>query len=410
MGMIKGSIRQNKAFTIFCSVSTIFMAAGLMWFLLDDPPLQIDYIKEDIVKKPNGSYQYIDFFNKADTDALKKANEKLGEGYKGKVSIQAFEQVWEEIADYRHAIDELDEFDYICDLPEGIEINMDVPFMRRTALREISKIYGKYFLVQLSQGKGEQAAEDLCRLHRVARKGMVGSTILINKMIFNSIVMETIDIAYITTLNQKWDENTLTLLKENFIPLGIKELSHRKPIITEYLMVRNTIQEQLIPSTFLNSTAINSEGIKEENNAFVPGSYFAYYFGFKPNKSLLEIKEYFELFLEDQNNFPVTTTKARDYFEEYCKQPPIRNMVGWILNTIAMPNFETYYKRMEESKIKSGLLALKIYKQLREPQEIIDFYTKAPYVYEEDEALGSLRHPGKDGKFGNHDDIILGAK
>ena len=171
-GMIKGTIRQENAFTLFCPVAIVLMATGLVWFLMDDPPIKNDYVKEDIIQKANGSYQYIDFFNKADTDALKKANQKLGEGYKDKVSKEIFEQVWDDISEYRNAIEQLDKFDVICDLPKGTEIDMEVPLMHYTALREVAKIYRKYFLFKLSQGQGEEATEHLCRLHRVVRKGI----------------------------------------------------------------------------------------------------------------------------------------------------------------------------------------------------------------------------------------------
>ncbi|MCK5311602.1 MAG: hypothetical protein KAJ62_05805 [Desulfobacteraceae bacterium] len=406
-GMIKRNIRQKKSFTLFCSVAIVLMTAGLAWFLMDAPPLKDDYVKEDIIYKANGSYQYLNVFNKADVDVLKKANQKLGEGYKGKISIKAFDQVWEEIKDYRHAIDALDKFDVICDLPEGTEIDMEVPFMHYSALKEITKIYRKYFLLKLSQGKGEEAAEHLCRIHRVTRKGMADSTILINKIIFSSLVMHTMDTAYLAILNKQCDKKLLDLLKENFTPLDMKELSFKRTIIAEYLLLKNTIKGQLLPETFLDSFTM-APGIIKEEKSFDLASYFVYYFGFRPNKSLSEMRKYFELLLKAQEAFPVNSVQASHYLREYSKTPPIRNMVGWILNTIATPSIGNFYKRVEITKIKSDLLALTLHKRLKQPIMIKDIYTKDPYNYREKD--GFLQYPGQDGKFDNEDDIILGMK
>jgi hypothetical protein len=407
-GMVKKNIRENKSFTSFCSVAVIIMGAGLVWFLMDAPEIKNDYVREDVVHNANGSYQYIDFFNKADIKALKKANQKLGEGYKGKVSIKAFDQVWEEIIQYRHAIDELDKFDIICDLPERAEIDMEVPFMNFSALKEVTKIYRKYFLLKLSQGKGREAAEHLCRLHRVARKGMNDATVLINKMIFNSLMIQTMDTAYIATLNTECDSKILAILTKSFVPLDSNELSLRRPMIAEYLLLKNTMQKLISPEAFLESVSMTPDDTEQENKTNTPASYFAYYFSFKPNKSLLPMKKYFDLIIEAQDVSPADFTKADTYFEEYSKQVPVSNMAGWILNTIAMPNFETYFSKFDATKVKSDLLALTLQKKLGQKSEINDIYTKKFYEYKKKN--GFLLHAGKDGKYDNDDDIVLGIK
>jgi hypothetical protein len=407
-GMIKRSIRQNKSFTIFCSVSTIFLAAGLLWLVMDVPPPENDYVKKDVIQESNGSYTYLNIFNKADTDMLKRANQKIGESYKGKVSIKAFDQVWEKIANYRQAIEALDKFNVICDLPKGEKLDNNYSILRFTALREVSNIYRKYFLLKLSQGKGEEAATHLCSLYRMVRRGMADSTILINKMMFNSLVSQIMDTAYVAVLNKKCDEKTLLILKENFTFLNIEELSLTRPVIAEYIISKNTMREELSPETFLDSFILTSDGMRKEKNSFAPASSLTYYLGFKPNRSLVAMKKYYELIIEAQEAFPVKTAKVDKYLEEYSKRPPIRNMVGWILNSIGIPSFENYYNKTEKTKIKGDLLALAIHKKLNKPFEIKDLYTKASYEYRE--KPGFLEHPGKDGEFDTRDDIILGVK
>ncbi len=407
-GMIKKTIWHNQSFAIFCLTSIIFMAGVLFWIGTDDPALEHDYVKEDVIQKVNGSYPYLDIFNKADKEVLKKANQKIGDNYKGKINKKAFDQVWNEIAVYRQAIEALDRFNVICDLPDDEKLDMNYSMLNFTALREVTKIYQRYFLFKLSQGRGKEAATDLCRLYRVTRKGMTDSTILINKIIFTSLASQIMDTVYVATLNKKCDKKTLRLLKENFTILDSGELSLKRPIIAEYLILKNTMREEMLPDTFLNSFTMEPGKAKKTKNKYGPASYLVYYFGFKPNKSLTAMKKYYELLIEAQENFPVNTTKAELYFKEYNKTIPVRNMVGWILNAIAVPQFGAYFKKTETIKVKSDLLSLAIHKKLKQPIVIKDIYTNDSYEYKIKN--GFIAHPGQDGKFGNEDDIILGKK
>jgi hypothetical protein len=408
IGIIKGSIRGSTSFALFCAVSAILTAAGLAWFTLDDPPIREDHAAEDVLLKANGSYPHLELFNKADTKALVKANKKLGEGYHGKVDKRAFEEVWEEIADYRAAIEALDGFDVICDLPEGAALDMKTPLLHFMALREVAKIYQKYSIFKVLEGRGEEAVVHLCRLHRVSRKGMRSATVLISKMIFNALARMTLDSAYVAVLNENCDEKILNRLKESFTPLDFQDMSMERPIIAEYIALRSVIQNQLKPETFLNAFTMVAGATQKQEPAFPPASYFVYYFGFKPNKSLRGMKEYYDLLLEAQKEYPVDATEATRYLEQYVKEPQIRNMVGWILNSIAMPNLENYCKRTMETKVKSDLLSLVIHERLGESLDIKDLYTGDSYNFRKEE--GYVRHPGEDGTFDTKDDITLGEK
>jgi len=412
-GMLKRSIRQNILFTLFCSASVILMAVSLFWFVLDDPPLDHDYTTEDVIQKANGSYAYLEFFNKADIKILKKANQKIGESYKGKIAIKAFDEVWEDIAEYRHAIAALDNFNVICDLPEDEKLDVNYSILHITALKEVSNIYRKYFLLKLSLGKGKKAAIDFSRLYRVARKGMNDSTLLINKMIFTSIADKIMDTAYVAATNKKCDKQTLLILKENFSVLNLEELSLKRPVKAEYVILKNTMKELVSPATFLEDFTTpppypGKNNVEKKTNGFAPASYLAYYLSYKPNRSLRKIKTYYDLLIKAQGKFPIKTASADLYFKEYRNHPPLRNMVGWILNSIASPNLEIYYSRVEKIKVKSELLSLTIHKKLELPFEVKDFYTKGSYNYREKPEF--LKHPGKDGKYETQDDIILGVR
>lgn len=408
VGMIKGTLRKTNGFTFFCAVSLAWTASGLVWFVMDDPPIENDFTEGDVVPEPNGSHEYLEFFNKADAAAIRKANQSLDQDHGGKLSTAAFDEVWAEIAPYREVIDALDGFDVLCDLPPGSALNIETPLLNFIAIRDVSMIYGRYFLLKTSLGRGREGVEDFCRLHRVARKGMRGASVLLSKMIFTAIATGAMDKAYAAVLVEACDEETLRRLKENFTSLDPEEISMERPLMAEYVVLKNTIKKDLRPGNFLSSSLMASGTFQEEEPPFAPASYFVYYLGFKPNKSLRVMKHYHVLLLEAVKHHPVDTTESTAYLNACNRTPPIKNMVGWLLNSLAMPNFGNYCRRTEEARIKSDLLAVAIHKRLGETLEIEDFFFGGPCRYREEQE--SMRHPGRDGEFDTEDDIILGEK
>ena len=81
-------------------------------------------------------------------------------------------------------------------------------------------------------------------------------------------------------------------------------------------------------------------------------------------------------------------------------------MAGWVLNTIAVPSFETYTRRVVNLKVRSDLLAAAIAEKIGQPTDIGDYFTGAPLRMRRDP--GILRHPGPDGAYDTEDDILLG--
>ena len=118
------------------------------------------------------------------------------------------------------------------------------------------------------------------------------------------------------------------------------------------------------------------------------------------------MKTYYDLLIDAQNQYPVYTTKVKQYFEAYGKKPPIRNMIGWILNSIAMPDITTYSTRFAKIKVKSDLLSLLISQKFGESVKIKDLYTGQNLTYKKQDYV--IRHTGADGKFDTEDDITLG--
>ncbi len=221
------------------------------------------------------------------------------------------------------------------------------------------------------------------------------------------------DTAYVATSLKKCDKQILLILKKNFTLLNSGELSLKRPVTAEYVILKNTMKELVSPATFLKDFTTppsipGIDNVKKRKSRFAPASYLAYYLSYKPNRSLRKMKKYYDLLIEAQGELPVKTTKAELFFNEYRSHPPLRNMVGWFLNSIVAPGFEVYYSKTEKIKVKSDLLSLIIHKKLNHSFEIKDFYTKGSYNYRE--KPGFLEYPGKDGKYSTQDDIILGFK
>ncbi len=403
VGIKKGNFKRTPSYIILCAAFSFLIVTGLVWMVTDSPVIENDYTKNAVIHQPNGSFHYLDIFNKADIQVLEKESKKISTA-----NEKVFDEVWEEIKEFRNAIKALDQFNIICDLPKDTELDINVPFLKIKPLREVAKIHGRYFLFKMSVGESQDVIAQFCRLYRVARKGMENSTLLIHKMIFASIVEKSLETTWAALRTGNVDQKTLGTLQDNFTPIGFNEISLTRTIISEYLMMKNTMNSQITPENLMNSIQMVSGGDNVEESKKPLVSSIIYHFGFKPNQSLEDMKIYYDLLIEANSQYPVNIARADTYLDEYSKRPQVRNMIGWILNSMAMPNPGKVIDRMEKIKVKSDLLALFIHERLGKTLEINEFYTDQPLRYNKEGLL--LKHPGKDGKYETVDDIILGEK
>lgn len=388
--MIRTSSRWGKAFTTVCVFATIILGAGMFWYLLDAPPLSDDYKEADIRPKANGSYQLLKIFNEADVSRLEKIKKGIDPAAGEEISFDKMNSAWEQITPYRQAIAALDKSKTICDLPPGSSYNRKMPFLQYSALCTIADIYGIYCNSALAQGRSVHAVKALGQLHRVIRKGMMSSTVLLHKMIFLNLADKTLETAYTMLLNKECGLQCLKLLSADFTPFDSKEYNLETVMIGNYLLLKNTIPD----------CPTRRHGVRGI------ASCVAYYFSFHPNRSLRHIKHYFDLLIKGQRQYPPDFTAAERFAREYAENPPLRNMSGWLLNTIAYPDFREYSNRTVRIKVKSDLLAVAIHNRLEKTADIADLFTGNACRFKEEKNL--LRHPGEDGEFDTSDDIILG--
>ena len=406
-GILKTGVRRRKGFRVFCGASTVLLAAGVIWLLLDAPPPENDYMENDIRIESNGSYTDLAIFNNPDIEALREKSRWFADKEANTVPVREAQRIWEEISDYREAIARLDAKTVICDLPPRSAIDMETPFMQYGTLKEVAAIYHAYCMAMLSQGKGPEAVKPLAQFYRVARKGMRDATLLFNKTVFMTLAGYTMESAYAAVQSEACDASVLRQLKADFTALDRSEYNLRKVLIGEYLILKSSLRKSISPETFLETCVLGPDGARRQEPNNRQASAFAYYFGFKPNRSLRDIKDQFDLLIEGQEDEPPDFSAAQNYVRQYAQKPPVRNIVGWILNNIAYPDFESHGNRVTAIKVKSDLLAIAIRQRLNEPAEAQDVFSGEAYRYKEED--GHMRHPGRDGAYDTGDDIVLSA-
>ncbi|ABW66595.1 hypothetical protein [Desulfosudis oleivorans] len=397
VGLKKGRIAGNNGYLLLVSALVVMAGVGTTWLAADAPAVVNDYSEKDVACPSNGSFEHLAVFN---------TDESQGPETSGPDGRPDIAEAWDDIRKRRNAIDALDRFDRICDLPEAVAFTAEIPFLSFRPLRDTANIYGQYFLANVSAGQPREATEAFCRLNRVARKGLDNATLLIHKMIFAGLVEQAIETTWTALQNENLDRQTLISLHENFSPIEFEEISLARPLISEYLIMKNTMRG-LVAGRLMDSVPMpgNTDDAQAQNPLL---SRAVYFLGFKPNRSLADMKIYYDRLIEAGRRHPVDLSQADAYMKAYAQKPPIRNMVGWVLNSMAMPDLSRYIDRLAATRIKSDLLALSINRRLGQTLALTDYYTGRELQYREEGGL--LRHPGPDGVFDTPDDVVLGKK
>jgi hypothetical protein len=400
-GMAKPAFRKSRKFVICNLVVLACLSVVAVWLLTDDKPLTDDYTAADIRTKDNGSYQYFKVFNNRNAEELERIIATL------KDQGQA-EAAWNQITKYRRTVDVLDSFDTICDLPPDAPLDMSMmPFLSFRALTDTADIYNRYFLHKVAQGQAVQAVDDVSHFYGFTRKTLSKATVLIDKMVFLAMADKSIHMAYEAISDNRCDRQTMEILRQIYTPLQPEEFGLSQAIIGEYLFMTTTIQKQVKPDTLLDFVAMSSTHGSSERLTAPMSSRFAYYVAFKPNMSRRDIKQNFDLLIEAQKSAPPDYSAVMAHAENYRRHPRLRNMAGWILNCIAMPDFARYSSKAVNIKVRSDLLAIALHKKAGRPLEIKDYFTNGPYRYREEHS--AMRHPGQDGRYNTGDDIVLGT-
>ncbi len=415
--IIIGAINRNKEWDKFFNISRIslslLMMVSLYFLLIDVEPLENDYTRSDLELK-----QSIDFESYAVLKPLFKeagVNKNIAEAgfeelYSSENYIQYSDKIlksWKDLSNIRKTIKKLDEFDAFCHLHPDVKLDFDTPTLDFSLLRAVSKAYGAYVILMVKQGQSNEGVNQLCLLHRVAKKGLASAETLANKMAWSLIIEKNIRTAYEIIISKKTNSDICKRLKTDFMPLSSEEISLQHVFIAEYLVNKKYCQNYISASSYIDSFGVTDENRRTGLPKMVLSS-LIYFLSFKKNSTIKDIRNYWDFYINGVQNDPPDVTAAETYLLKYMKSPKLQNMAGWVYVIITQPNFEPYVSRISERKILSDMLALSIYKCLNLKLEIKDFYNSKPYILSENGMV--LSYVGQDGISGSEDDIKLGKE
>lgn len=325
-------------------------------------------------------------------------------------------QAWDDIAAARAVIEKLDTYPGIADITPQVPLDYNTPILNFMTLRSVVWTYAAYAHLKTAEGQPEEAARQLARLQSVSRKAMPYAVTLVDKMIWIAIANDNMHAAFALMQNAACSSNALEILREGFPVIPEADISLRRPLIGEYVGIKTICIEELGPSTFLNAfdmTEIDGTG-QIVNPPRSPSftrkmtSCLVYYLTFRRNRTLRDLRAYYDLMVEGAGQHPPDMAQADALAEAYSRRPDIRNLGGWSLVSIAVPSFAFAGKRAFETKILSDLLAIEINVRLNHPMALRDDYAGGPY--QRDPQAGRLFSVGPDRMPHTEDDVWLGKE
>ena len=383
----------------------LVLACVLIWLALDGAPPENDFQKQDVVCASDSGYHLLKQLS--DMDARTVLEPVLTEmETAGDNPVQAAAG-WKKIAMYRQMVDTLAEIETICDLSFQSPVDETIVYLNYTSFRTLTRIYNRHFLsgVRLdAQIPADKSADEFIRLFNLWTRVFKNARTLLHKILFAALLESQIQTAF-QAVSLGWcDQKTLDQLENMTRPLDKSAISLKLPIITEYLILKNTLKK-LTPEHLLDRHMIAPDPEEPEQGQSPHFSKGVYYFCFKPNMTLSGIKSWFDHLILVCDQHPADFNSATDYMDRYMARLPVKNMVGWVLNAIALPDPTCYWARVESVKIKTDLLSAAINLAQGKQLSTTDLYTQRALRFRE--KSDRMIHPGADGQYCTEDDIIL---
>lgn len=217
-------------------------------------------------------------------------------------------------------------------------------------------------------------------------------------------IQETYHIANHPSCN----EEVLQTLRIGLQPLTESELAIKRTFISEYLFAKDGVLNQIKGDNYLNHVFLHWSTAKQEKQFHNPWektvSKIFYLTTFKPNRTLNEIKTYFDYMIFNSEKHPIDFKKIKSYEMANGNRPKINNIGKWLLSGGSPSKMSDSLKRIIEIKVRSDLLAFYLDHKLNKKSDLKDFYTGIDYRL--DEKRGA-RSAGPDGQFNTEDDIML---
>jgi len=358
---------------------------------LDSPPIENDYTRADIApssKEAEKSYDVLMTYRKGKGPFCNFDAPHIHEAMTNALPYaEEIKKAWQSISADRRNIEKLDSFDQIVDLTPGTSLDSNTPILDFMALRTIAQVYCAYAELKAEESQPEEGARHLVQIHSVCRKALPNSTALVSKMIWIQIAQGNIDTAYHIATNPNCTLEILKILKAGFSPLTQEDVSLRRPLIREYMVIKHEIDLIGPRCGFPQKTA---------SRIMSP-------FCFNRNRTIRDLKNQYDIFIVGASkclpDLPCATNVVS------TKRLRLKNPIGQML-VRCFPSFGKAIDKSFKVKVMSDLLAITLSQRLGEELHLPDFYTGKEYI--NNKKTGDAMSAGPDGIPGTKDDIILG--
>lgn len=375
------------------TVVVALLTLPLIALRIDAPPVENDYTRADIAppsKAVEKSYDVLMTYRKGKGPFCNFDAPHIHEAMTNALPYaEEVEKAWQSISADRRNIEKLDLFDQIVDLTPGISLDFNTPILAFMPLRIIAQVYCAYAELKTEEGQTEEGVRHLVKIHSVCRKALPYSAAgIVSKMIWIQIAQCNIDTAYRIATKPNCTPEILKILKAGFSPLTQEDVSLRRPLIAEYLVIKHEI-DLIGPH----------RGFPQKTAARIMSP-----FCFNRNQTIRDLKNQYDIFIVGASKCPPDLPCATNVVS--TKRLRVKNPIGQMLVSCAMPCFSKAIDMSFKVKVLSDLLAIMLSKRLGEELHLPDFYTGREYII--DKTTGNVMSAGPDGIPGTKDDIILG--
>lgn len=381
------------------------LAVSVAWLVHDGPPVENDYTSDDLVSHDPRVLASRDAFRVF----LRESPMSIGSAtqFRDKLAAQTnpvayraeMEQAWADLAGMRAAMVELDAYPALTRVTSETRLSLDMPGLDYTRLRDIVCVLETRTRLCVSEGRFEEASRELATWHRICRKSLRYAC-LVDKLFWVSVTRSNTDAVQALVFHPDCPRHVLLSLRESFRPLTDEEISLRRSIVGEYLVLKTVLETPPTSMSYLDVLVdcpwrFAPRGVKEA----------IFRLTFRRNRTLRTWQELHDLAIEGASRQPPDCSAVDTAIQRKLTCPEIRNLSGWLLTVILIPSYQGAAEKAFHARLRSELLYLAIDRRLGEKVALTDPYTGAPYPV--DEKTGLSFSVGADRRAHTKDDIRL---
>jgi len=315
----------------------------------------------------------------------------------GQLVAEDINKLWLQAAPARQIIARLSRYEQIADLSEQNLHDVE-HFPPLAEIKHLATLYKSYIIVQVEQGNIDESISELIKFNSIFRKFSVNARSTITKLVCIAVLTSNLDAANYIINHPRVTTEQVRSLSQHFYPLTDSETSLKNPLISEYLMFRNALYEDILrPSKF------------KTTGPFV-----------KPNSTLRIYRNVFKKILYDSGEiesfhltpmYPLPIAKLFDdsivediYNCEISLKDKIYNPVGILLIGILTPAYNKIIEVKTRLQIDDDTFQIMLNKRMGKEINLKACAYSENYII--DNEKHRLLSPGPDRKAGTKDDIF----